>query len=258
MDLGIAGKSAIICASSRGLGKACATSLAGEGVHVVINGRTEESLQTCAREIQAAGGRVTPVLADVSTEAGRLALLEACPAPDILVNNNGGPSPVGFAQSTPENWSAAIEANMMAPIFMIQSVLPGMQQRGFGRIINITSAMVKSPNPIMCLSSATRTALTALAKAVSKEVVAANVTINNLLPEMFDTGRQKDNAELMSALAGISYEEARERLVSRISAGRFGRPQEFGDTCAFLCSVQASYISGQNIQLDGGSYDGLI
>ena len=133
-----------------------------------------------------------------------------------------------------------------------------MRERGFGRIVNITSAMVKSPNPIMCVSSATRTAVTALSKAVSKEVVADNVTINNLLPEMFDTGRQADNAELIVALTGISTEEARERLVSRITAGRFGQPKEFGDMCAYLCSAQASYISGQNIQLDGGSYDGLI
>lgn len=258
MDLNIAGKSAIICASSRGLGKACAVSLAGEGVHVFINGRTEEALQECADEIRAAGGQVTPVVADVSTSEGRTALLEACSEPDILVNNNGGPNPVGFAQSTPEDWSAGIEANMIAPIMMIQSVLPGMQQRGFGRIINITSAMVKTPKSIMCVSTATRTAMTALAKAVSRDVVADNVTVNNLLPEMFDTGRQKDNAELMSTLAKISYEEAREHLVSRIPAGRFGRPEEFGDTCAFLCSAQASYISGQNLQLDGGSYDGLI
>jgi 3-oxoacyl-[acyl-carrier protein] reductase len=180
MNLEIAGKSAILCASSRGLGKACALSLAGEGVHVFINGRTEDTLQECADEIQAAGGQVTSVLADVSTEAGRLTLLEACPEPDILVNNNGGPNPVGFAQSTPEDWSAGIEANMMAPIMMIQSVLPGMQQRSFGRIVNITSAMVKTPKSIMCVSTATRTALTALTKAVSKDVVANNVTINNI------------------------------------------------------------------------------
>ncbi len=258
MDLQIAGKTAIVCASSRGLGRACAKSLAAEGVHVFINGRTQESLDDCAAELRAAGGEVTPVLADVSTAAGRQALLDACPAPDILVNNNGGPTPVGFADSKPEDWNAAIEANMMAPIALIHAVLPGMRERGFGRIVNITSAMVKTPTPVMCISSATRTAVTALAKAVSKEVVADNVTINNMLPEMFDTGRQKDNAELISSLAGISFEEARARLVSRIAAGRFGRPQEFGDMCAYLCSAQASYISGQNIQLDGGSYDGLI
>lgn len=258
MDLGISGKKAIVCASSRGLGRACAESLAREGVHVIVNGRDADALDECVQAIVAAGGRATGVLADVSTEAGRASLLEACPDPDILVNNNGGPSPVGFAQSTTDDWNAAIEANMMAPIQMIHAVLPGMRERGFGRIVNITSAMVKSPNPIMCLSGATRTALTALSKSVSREVVADNVTINNLLPEMFDTGRQKDNAELMSALADISYDEARERLKSRIAAGRFGQPREFGDACAYLCSVQASYISGQNLQLDGGSYDGLI
>jgi len=258
MDLHIAGKKAIVCASSRGLGKACAVSLAAEGVHVFINGRTQDALEACAQQIQASGGAVTAVAGDISTEAGRAALLEACPAPDILINNNGGPNPVGFTQSTQQDWDAAIAANMMAPILFIQAVLPGMQSREFGRIVNITSAMVKSPNPVMCISSATRTALTALSKAVSKEVVAANVTINNLLPEMFDTGRQHDNAELISTLAGISHEEARQRLVSRIDAGRFGKPKEFGDTCAFLCSEQASYLSGQNIQLDGGSYDGLV
>jgi 3-oxoacyl-[acyl-carrier protein] reductase len=205
---------------------------------------------------------VTIVQADVSTEEGRKALIEACPDPDILINNNAGPNPVGFAQSSQNDWDEAIAANMMAPIFMIQAVLPGMRdgmrERKFGRIINITSAMVKSPSPIMCVSSAARAGVTALSKAVSKEAVMDNVTINNMLPEMFDTGRQRDNAELIVQLAGVSYEEAREKLVSRITAGRFGQPKEFGDTCAFLCSQQASYISGQNVQLDGGSYDGLI
>ncbi|MEM1156331.1 MAG: SDR family oxidoreductase [Pseudomonadota bacterium] len=258
MDLGLSGKTALVCASSEGLGKACAQSLAREGVHVFINGRTLENLELTAGEIRDAGGTVSTVLADVSAAEGRDALLEACPAPDILINNNAGPSPVGFAQSQGSDWDEAIAANMMAPIFLIQAVLPGMRERGFGRIVNITSAMVKSPSPIMCVSSATRAAVTALSKAVSKEVVMDNVTINNLLPEMFDTGRQRDNAELITQLAGISLEEARERLVSRITAGRFGQPKEFGDTCAFICSEQASYMCGQNIQLDGGSYNGLI
>ncbi len=258
MDLGISGKVALVCASSKGLGKACAMSLSREGAHVIINGRTLETLQATAEEIRAEGGEVSIVQADVSTENGRAVLMEACPNPDILITNNAGPNPVGFAQSGKEDWDEAIAANMMAPIFMIQAVLPGMRERKFGRIINITSAMVKSPSPIMCVSSAARAGVTALSKAVSKEAVMDNVTINNMLPEMFDTGRQHDNAELIMQLAGVSYEEAREKLVSRITAGRFGQPKEFGDTCAFLCSVQASYISGQNIQLDGGSYDGLI
>jgi len=258
MDLGIAGKTALICASSEGLGKACALSLSKEGVHVFINGRTLETLEATAAQIRALGGEVTLIQADVSTEEGRRSLLEACPEPDILVNNNAGPKPVGFAMSKQADWDAAIAANMLAPIFMIQAVVPGMRKRKFGRIINITSAMVKSPAPIMCVSSATRSAVTALAKAVSKEVVKYNVTINNMLPEMFDTGRQQQNAELIMKFTKVSYEEARKRLVSRITAERMGKPNEFGDTCAFLCSAQASYMSGQNVQLDGGSYDGLI
>jgi 3-oxoacyl-[acyl-carrier protein] reductase len=148
-----------------------------------------------------------------------------------------------YAQSKPEDWDAAIAANMMAPIFMIQAVLPGMRDRKFGRIINITSAMVKSPSPIMCVSSAARAGVTALSKAVSKEAVMDNVTINSMLPEMFDTGRQRDNAKLIMQLADVSYEEAQEKLVSRVTAGRFGQPKELGDTCAFLCSQQASYMS---------------
>ncbi len=258
MDLGIAGKTALICASSEGLGKACALSLSKEGVHVFINGRTLATLEATATEISEQGGKVTIVQADISTEEGRKAMLEACPEPDILINNNGGPNPVFFAQSKQKDWDAAINANMMAPIFMIQAVLPGMCKRKFGRIINITSAMVKSPSHIMCISSATRTAVTALAKSISKEVVKDNVTINNLLPEMFDTGRQHTNAQLLKAFKQISYEEARQMMVSRIDAERFGQPNEFGDTCAFICSEQASYMSGQNVQLDGGSYDGLI
>ena len=258
MDLGINGKTALVSASSKGLGKACALSLSREGVHVFINGRTLETLEATASEIEAQGGAVTPVQADVSTVEGRQALLEACPDPDILINNNGGPDPVAFEGSTQEDWDDAIAANMLPPIFMIQSVLPGMRTRKFGRIINITSAMVKSPVAIMGLSAATRAGVTALAKAISKEAAADNVTINNMLPEMFDTGRQEDNANLLVKHRGLNYDEARAYLVSRIAAGRFGQAHEFGETCAFLCSQQASYISGQNIQLDGGSYDGLF
>lgn len=259
MDLGLTGKTALVCASSEGLGKACAVSLSKEGVKVFINGRTLESLEATAAELRADGGDVTIVQADVSTEAGRKTLIASCPNPDILINNNGGPNPVAFAESDKEDWDEAIAANMMAPIFMIQAVLPGMRERKFGRIINITSAMVKSPAHIMCVSSAARAGVTALSKAVSKDVVMDNVTINNMLPEMFDTGRQRDNAELLVKHRGLdSIEQARQFLVSRIAAGRFGQANEFGDTCAFLCSQQSSYMSGQNIQLDGGSYDGLI
>lgn len=258
MNLGIKGKVALVCASSKGLGKACALSLAKEGVEVYINGRNLETLEAAAAEIRAEGGTASIIQADVSTEEGRKKLLEACPNPDILINNNGGPNPVPFDKSRAEDWDEAIAANMMAPIMMIQAVLPGMQERKFGRIINITSAMVKSPAAIMCISSSARSGVTALAKSISKEVAVDNVTINNMLPEMFDTGRQEENAQLLVKHRGLTYEQAREYLVSRIEAGRFGQAYEFGDTCAFLCSQQASYISGQNLQLDGGSYDGLI
>jgi len=259
MDLGIAGRSAIVCASSRGLGKACAHALAREGAEVVINGRHQEDLDHAAAEIRALGtGRVRTVLADINTEEGRAALVAACPEADILVNNNEGPPPGRLEDWNRAQWLAAIEANMLAPIFMIQALVRGMQRRRFGRIVNITSAMVKTPNPHMGLSTSARTGLTAFSKALSREVAADNVTINNLLPERIDTGRQRYMAERMMKTDGITYEEARRRIADTIAAKRFGRPEEFADACAFLCAAQSGFISGQNIQLDGGSYRGLI
>jgi len=259
MNLGLEGKRAIVCASSRGLGRACAMSLAREGAAVVINGRDTARLEETAVEIRnATGADVSTVAADVSSAEGRTRLLAACAEPDILVNNNGGPPPVAFTDSSPEHWQSALEANLLAPVFLTQAVLPGMRARRFGRIVNITSAMVKSPHPLMGLSTAARAGLTALTKAVSKEAARDNVTLNNLLPERFDTDRQRSMAELVMKLRGISYEEARAQQEATIAAGRLGRPEEFGDACAFLCSEQASFISGQNLGLDGGSYDGLI
>jgi 3-oxoacyl-[acyl-carrier protein] reductase len=259
MDLGLGGRRAIVCASSRGLGRACAASLAREKATVVINGRDEGRLREAGAAIRAAtGAEVLEVVADVSTVAGREALLAACPEPDVLVTNNGGPPPVPFLLSTEEHWRDALEANLLSAVFLIQAVLPGMRRRRFGRIVNITSAMVKTPHPLMGLSTAARTGLTALVKAVSKEVAADNVTLNNLLPERFDTDRQRRMAELMMAARGIGYEEARAEQVAQIAAGRLGRPEELGDACAFLCSAQAGFISGQNLGLDGGSYAGLL
>ena len=259
MDLGIKGRKAIVCASSQGLGLACATSLAREGCTVFINGRDESRLQTAVTEIEAATGvRTIPVVADINTEAGRAQLIAACAEPDILVNNNAGPPPGELADWDRTAWLAALEANMLAPILLIRAVLPGMRQRRFGRIVNVTSAMVKSPRAHMGLSTAARTGLTALCKSLVPEVAKDNVTINNLLPERIDTGRQRFLAERMMKTEQITYEEARARIVDTIAAKRFGRPQEFGDACAFLCSEQASFISGQNLQLDGGSYRGLI
>jgi 3-oxoacyl-[acyl-carrier protein] reductase len=259
MDLGLKGRKAIICASSRGLGRACATSLARECCSVVINGLNGERLENTAAEIRAqTGAQVIPVAADITTEQGRASLVAACPEADILVNNNTGPPPGKLEDWSHDDWIAALEANMLAAVFMIKALIPGMRQRKFGRIVNITSAMVKSPSSTMGLSTAARTGLTALCKSLSRDVAVDNVTINNLLPERIDTDRQRFMAERMMRLEKITYEEARMRIVDTIAAKRFGRPEELGDACAYLCSAQAGFISGQNLQLDGGSYRGLI
>jgi len=259
MDLGIKGRKAIVCAASQGLGLACATSLAREGCVIFINGRDESRLRKAVAEIEASTGvRATPVAADINTEAGRQKLVAACPDADILVNNNAGPTPGELADWDHAAWLAAVEANMLAPILLIRALLPGMRRRRFGRIVNITSAMVKSPRAHMGLSTAARAGLTALSKSLVPEVAQDNVTINNLLPERIDTGRQRFMAERMMKKDNITYEEARARIVETIAAKRFGKPEEFGDACAYLCSAQAGFISGQNLQLDGGSYRGLI
>ena len=259
MDLGVNGKKAIVCASSKGLGKACAKALMEEGVSVVINARGEEQLSEAYKELSKIDkDRVSMVVADLNTEEGREKIVESCPDADILINNNNGPPPVNFLDTDKDAWLEALESNMLAAIFMIQALLPGMKQRQFGRIINITSAMVKSPHPMMSLSTSARTGLTAFSKGLSKEVAKDNVTLNNLLPERFDTDRQVFMTEMLMKNLNISRDEARSQIASSIAANRFGKPEEFGATCAFLCSQQASFISGQNIQLDGGSYEGLI
>jgi 3-oxoacyl-[acyl-carrier protein] reductase len=259
MDLGIKGRAAIVCASSKGLGFACAHALAREGVNVVINGRDAESLNRArGRIVREHGVTITAVVGDITQAATQQALLNACPAPDILVNNNGGPTPGHFADWDRDAWINALDANMLAPIAMIRAVLDGMVERRFGRIVNITSAMVKTPMAPMGLSTGARTGLTSVAKALSKDVARANVTINNLLPERIDTERQRQMADLHAQSAKITVEEAYALMAKSIAAGRLGRPEELGDACAFLCSAQAGYISGQNIQLDGGSFAGLL
>jgi 3-oxoacyl-[acyl-carrier protein] reductase len=226
MDLGLRGRRAVVCGSSRGLGRACAESLAREGVDLVVNGRTEATVAAAADQIAAAFGvDVVGVTADIDTEDGRRALLDACPAPDILVTNNAGPPPLAFADAGAAAWRAAIDANLLAPLFLVQAVLPGMRARRFGRVVNITSAMVTSPNPLMTLSVGARTGLTGVMKAVSKEVVADNVTINNILPERIDTDRQRQMADLAVALKGISLEQAYADIAATIAAGRLGRPR---------------------------------
>ncbi len=259
MDLGIAGRRAIVCASSRGLGRACAEALAQEGVAVTINGRNAETLASTAEAIRTATSvEVRTVLGDIEAEETRLALMNACPEPDILVNNNGGPAPGRYQDWDREAWIRALDANMIAPALMIRGVLDGMVERRFGRIINITSAMVKTPLAPMGLSTGARAGLTALSKGLSRQVAIANVTLNNLLPERFDTDRQKFMAEMRSKLGGVSLDEAYAEMKKSVAAGRLGRPEEFGAACAFLCSAQAGFISGQNLQLDGGSYAGLV
>ena len=259
MDLGIKGRTALVCASSRGLGLACATALAREGCAVYINGRDRAALDAAAAQIEAeTGHRPTTIEADLNTEAGRAAIVAACPEPDILVNNNAGPEPGKIADWSREDWLAAVEGNMLAPIFLIKACVPGMRARKFGRIVNITSAMVKSPSATMGLSAAVRAGLTALSKSVQKDSVVDNVTINNMLPERFDTDRQRYMADRMVKKDGITVQEARARIAATIAAKRLGDPREFGDACAFLCSAQSGFISGQNLQLDGGSYAGLV
>lgn len=257
MDLGIAGRRALVCGSTRGLGLACAESLAREGVDIVINGRSGAAAVAAelAAEFDVA---VLGVDADLNTEAGRSALLAACLEPDILVTNNAGPPPSVFVDTTPEAWQAALTANMLAPLQMIQAVLPGMRSRRFGRIVNITSAMVTTPLVLMTPSVAARAGLTGVTKAIAGDCAADDVTVNNLLPERINTGRQRQMADMAVAIRGITLEEAYAEMADTIAAKRLGRPEEVGDACAYLCSVQASYVSGLNMHIDGGSYRGLI
>lgn len=259
MDLGIAGRTALVCASSRGLGLACATALAREGCTVVLNGRDAVRLGVAADAVErATGRRPRTVVADLDQVTGRDALLAACGAPDILVTNNAGPPPGGLGDWDHAAWSAALESTLLAPIHLISAVVDGMRARRFGRIVNITSAVVKSPRLGMSLSTTARTGLTAFSKGLQREVVADNVTINNLLPQHIDTGRQVEMAERIARERGVSFDEARVLQARMVRAGRLGRPEELADACAYLCSAQASFISGQNLQVDGGSYDGLI
>lgn len=260
MDLGLTGRRAFVAASSQGLGLACARSLAREGAAVTINGRDDAKLAAVADALRAElpGARVDHVAADLITQEGRAAILSAVPDVDILVTNNAGPPPGRLDEWDEAALLGALGQNLLPAVQLIRGYVPGMRARGFGRIVNITSAMVKSPMPDMGLSTSARAALTAISKSISLDVAADNVTVNNLLPERIDTPRQEFMAQRLMAAEGIGREEARAQIASTIAARRLGRPEEFGDACAFLCSAQAGYISGQNLQLDGGSYRGLV
>lgn len=259
MDLGIRGRKAIVCASSQGLGYACALALAQEGCEVFINGRDAGKLERAAEALRkATGARITPVQADINTDVGRSALLVACSEPDILVNNNAGPPPGQLADWDHAVWLGALESNLLAAALLLRAVLPGMRARRFGRVVNITSAMVKTPHAAMGLSTAARAALTALTKALSREAIIDNVTLNNLLPERFDTPRQEYMAQRLMREQGISRDAARKQIANSLPAQRFGRPEEFGQACAFLCGANSGFMTGQNLQLDGGAYAGLV
>jgi len=259
MDLGIAGKKAIVGGASAGLGRACAMSLAREGVDVVIVSRTPENIERAAEEIAAAtGANVTPIAADITSDEGRAAALAACPQPDILVNNAGGPPSGNFRDWDREIWFKALNNNMLASVFMIQDTIDGMIERGFGRVVNITSSAVKAPIGILGLSNAARAGLTGFIAGTSREVAKHNVTMNNILPGDFETDRYKDNTRAMAELNKKDYDDMRTIRLGRVAAGRFGDPAEFGELCAYLCSVQAGFITGQNMLIDGGKYPGTF
>ncbi|HEY0275796.1 MAG TPA: SDR family oxidoreductase [Paenirhodobacter sp.] len=260
MDLGITGRSAFVCASSQGLGLACARALVREGATVWLNGRKEDKLVAAVAALltEFPHAEVHHVTADLNTPEGRAAILAAVPQIDILVTNNEGPKPGGLEAWDEAALLGAMEMNMIPAVALFRAYIPGMRQRKFGRIVNITSAMVKSPRYFMGLSTAARTALTAISKALAREVVIDNVTINNLLPEKIDTPRQDVVTAHFMKTEGLTREQVRARTVSTIAAKRFGEASEFGDACAFLCAAQAGYISGQNLQVDGGTYEGLM
>jgi len=257
MDLGIAGRKAIICASSRGLGKACAMSLARNGVDVTINGRDASVLEKTAAEIRAAAPtvEVSMVVGNVSDRQCQAALLSAMPEVDILVNNNGGPPFRDFRELDRDAMIEGVTMNMITPIELITGVVDGMAGRKFGRIVNITSISVKKPVFGLDLSSGARAGLTAFLAGVSRSLASNNVTINNILPGFFDTDRLRGSLEASVKTLGISLEEAVAARTQQVPAARFGQPEEFGEACAFLCSAQAGYITGQNLLLDGGVFD---
>ena len=259
MDLGIRGRTALVCAASKGLGRACAFSLAREGVKLVITARGGEALEATAREIRAACKvEVTTVAGDITTDEGRRAALAACPAPDILVNNAGGPPTGDFREWDRDTWMRAVNANMLTPIELIKATVDRMIARKFGRIVNITSSAVKAPIGALGLSNGARAGLTGFIAGLARQTVKHNVTINNLLPGSFLTDRTRQTLAGFAKAAGLSEEQAAAERLRSIPAGRLGDPAEFGDACAYLCSAQASYVTGQNFLIDGGAYPGTF
>ncbi len=258
MDLGIAGKRALVCAASKGLGKGCAEALAAAGVHLTINARGAEALEATAAELRAHGVTVTAIAADITGTEGRARVLEAAGEVDILVTNAGGPPPGVWSDWDREDFIRALDANLLTPVALIQALVPGMMARGWGRVVNITSGSVKAPIPVLGLSNTARTGLTGFVAGTARQVAHAGVTINNLLPGLHDTDRAASLDGGAAKQGGISVEEARRQREATIPAGRYGTPAEFGAMCAFLCSAHAGFIVGQNILLDGGAINATI
>ncbi|MFA6266425.1 MAG: SDR family oxidoreductase [Pseudolabrys sp.] len=259
MDLGIAGRRAIVCASSKGLGRGCAEALAREGVDVVINGRNETEVMATTEAIRKlARVNVTPVVADVTTPAGRDALLKACPEPDILINNAGGPPPSDFRDLDEEQWLKGLVPNLVSPIMLMKAAVDGMAKRKFGRVINITSRSVKTPLYHLPLSNAARAGLTGMVAGLARQVAKDNVIINNLLPGPFATERQMGPMRGRAQQAGMDYDAFVKQQTDQVPTKRFGTAEEFGNTCAYLCSVHASFIVGQNILMDGGGFASTV
>jgi 3-oxoacyl-[acyl-carrier protein] reductase len=259
LDLRIRGRKALVCAASKGLGKACAMALARAGVEVTITARTTDTLEHTADEIRrATGSRVTTVAGDITTEAGRAAALAACPEPDILVNNAGGPPHGDFREWTIGDWQKAVNANMLTPIMLIKATVDGMCERKFGRIVNITSGSVKSPIPNLGMSNGARAGLTGFVAGLARQVARHNVTINNLLPGPFLTDRLRSGIEFEARRQNVSFEEMLSRRSASNPTGRVGDPEEFGNACAFLCAASSGFIVGQNLLLDGGAFNSTM
>ena len=260
MDFGIAGKWALVCAASKGLGKGCAAALVREGVNVVITARGADALETTATELRAlGGGQVRTVAGDITTAAGRAAALAACPQVDILINNAGGPPPGDFREWDRDAWIKALDANMLTPIELIKATVDAMATRGYGRVVNITSGAVKAPIDILGLSNGARSGLTGFVAGLARSNIAARgVTINGLLPGAFDTDRLRGTMQGAAARTGQPLDALMAKRAAAIPAQRFGTSDEFGAVCAFICSVHAGYLTGQNILLDGGAYPGTF
>lgn len=260
MDFGLRGKWALVCAASKGLGKGCAQALVSEGVNVVITARGGAALEATAVELRAlGGGEVRAVAGDITTLEGRAAALAACPQVDILINNAGGPPAGDFRDWDRDAWLRALDANMLTPIELMKATVDGMAARGFGRVVNITSGAVKAPIDTLGLSNGARSGLTGFVAGLARSQLAARgVTVNGLLPGAFDTERLQVTMQAGAAKSGVDLETLRGRRIAGIPAQRFGTAEEFGAVCAFLCSVHAGYLTGQNILLDGGAYPGTF